>query len=76
MKKRLYFLGGVLVGVMLMTSVAMGVQVYKHFNDRLSAVEGYIHGLDMMLRGQHPQQQRVQPQRQQDVNRDDRRRAV
>lgn len=45
------FLLGVLVGVLLMAGVTLGLSTYQNFNNRLSAVEGYIVGLEMMRRG-------------------------
>lgn len=44
------FLLGVLVGVTLMGSVCAGISVYASFNERLSAVEGYIVGIEMLRR--------------------------
>jgi hypothetical protein len=34
-----------------MTGVNFGLSAYQDFNNRLSAVEGYIVGLEMMRRG-------------------------
>ena len=44
------FLLGVLVGVTLMGGTWVAVDTYKAFNDRVSRIEGYLSGLDMMLR--------------------------
>lgn len=45
------FLLGVLVGCILMAGVHLAIDTYQNFNNRLSAVEGYIVGLEMMRRG-------------------------
>lgn len=44
------FLLGALFGVSLMGTVWLQVDAYRDLNARLSAVEGYIVGLDRMLR--------------------------
>ena len=43
------FLGGVLAGVIVMSVMWTGVELYRDLNVRLSQVEGYIFMLDQMM---------------------------